>query len=1185
LLKDKRLYPIASDQLTMSNLEQKYKKLDHREHVLSRPGMYVGSIEQDVYNTWVFSEETGKFTKREIKSVPGLYKIFDEVLVNAIDQVIRLKQLIQTKQTSDEEHHKDITAVKNIKITIDKETGLISVFNDGDGIEVEKHPEHNIYIPELIFGNMLTSTNYNDEEEKIIGGQNGIGAKACNIFSKTFTIETVDHRRKKIYCQQFSNNMTERTEPLIKYCAKKPYTMITFLPDYKKFNLDGLPNDMHDLFIRRCYDICALTENDINVWVNGKKLEYKNFERYVDLYLGDKSAKFRAYEKLNDRWEVIASYTEMPGFEQVSFVNGIWTVNGGKHVDNITNQITAKLGDAIIKKKKQLDVKPQHIKNYLMLFVKSTITNPTFDSQSKECLTTPASKFGSKADIPDRFIEKLYKSELVDKIMSLCDANATKNLKKTDGKKAARVMVPKLDDANWAGTKNSHECTLILTEGLSARTMAISGLSVVGRDKYGVFPLRGKVLNVKDAQPKKIQENEEITNLKKILGLEHNKEYNDVSQLRYGHIMIMVDSDADGSHIKGLLFNVFQSLWPTLYKMQGFLTCMLTPIIKAISARQTIQFYSLTDYDNWKQIIDTSGDNLKGWKIKYYKGLGTSSETEAKQYFKEMKQVTYLYNDVCDEAIDLAFNKKRSDDRKSWLMGYNRSIILDCSQQEVSYDEFVHKELIHFSNRDLERSINHMCDGLKESTRKILFGCFKRKLYKDEIKVAQLAAYVSEISAYHHGEVSLQQAIVGMAQLFVGSNNINLLMPNGQFGTRVHGGADAASARYIFTVLNKLTRLIFREADESILNYLDDDGIQVEPEYYMPIIPMILVNGGIGIGTGFSTNVPCFNPHEVIELCEKIISKIKDVHGNIYTQEQIESLKQTVMDVELNTITPWYFGFKGSIVPHKDGVYISKGIYTWSNNQTLDITELPVGTWTDDYKEFLMNLMNNNKYLKDFESKYYAKTVNFTLKLTPNAHEELGDKFETEFKLTSTKNLSLNNIHLHSHEGAIRNFKTINDIIKNWTLIRIEKYIARRSHQLSVLNQDFTILSSKARFIQAVIDGVVKIHNMSLDNIEQQLIDQEYPQKSSSYDYLTHLPVYSFTKERKNTIDNDVVSLQQTITDLELMSVQDIWQKELDELKVALVDYYQQMSSMDCDDETNIKKPVAQRKRAPIKKI
>ena len=892
----------------VKTVEEKYKKYELLEHILALPDTYIGSIEPQKITSYVFNETSKKMDMTELTYNPGLLKCFDEVIVNAIDHSMRLK-------AEEAKGKENIKHVKNIKVTIDKETGTISVFNDGNGVDIKKHSTYgDLWVPELIFGELLTSTNYDKGEEKIWGGKNGYGSKLTNIFSKEFIVETVDHYTGKIYTQTFSNNMTDRVKPTVKASSKAPYTQITFTPDYERFGIKNITEDIYKLFHRRVIDACATTNKDVSVSFNGEKISIKDFEKYCELFL-DKKEQPLIYEACGERWEIGASISNSGSFEFLSFVNGINTIKGGKHIEYITNMITKNLVEMTLNKKKKT-VKTQHIKDNLIIFVKALIVNPSFDSQSKETLTTPVAKFGSKCELSEKFYDKLFKSGIIDKALSITEFYDKKKLVKTDGKKISRIIVPKLDDANLAGTKDSAECTIIFTEGDSAKTMATAGLSVIGRDRYGVFPLRGKILNVKDATMQKISDNNEIGAIKKILGLEQNKKYKDISELRYGSIMIMTDQDHDGSHIKGLIFNIFQSMWHELYEIPGFLTSMLTPIIKATnSKKEVIQFYNMSDYEKWSETINAKNGS---WKIKYYKGLGTSDDNEAKEYFKNMKKVTYMYDDKADEVIDLAFNKKRADDRKVWLQNYDKNNVLDYSKLNVDYKSFVDKDLIHFSNRDLQRSINHICDGLKESTRKIIYACFKRKLYTNEIKVAQLSGYVSEVSAYHHGENSLQQAIVGMAQIYVGTNNINLLCPNGQFGSRCQGGQDASSARYIFTLMSKLTRLIFKEEDNAILSYQDDDGQQIEPEYYVPVIPMILVNGGIGIGTGYSTNIPQYNPTDIIAICKMICNSIKLSEISVNSMEDIEDIYNTIEILDISEITPYYLGFKGSITKEPD---------------------------------------------------------------------------------------------------------------------------------------------------------------------------------------------------------------------------------------------------------------------------
>lgn len=399
--------------------------------------------------------------------------------------------------------------------------------------------------------------------------------------------------------------------------------------------------------------------------------------------------------------------------------------------------------------------------------------------------------------------------------------------------------------------------------------------------------------------------------------------------------MVITDQDLDGSHIKGLCINLFHAEWASLVHIPGFISFMNTPILRAKKGQQTIVFYNQGEYDAWKSTFGAQGP--QGWTIKYFKGLGTSTSAEFKEYFANKKIVDFVHNGkVSDDSIDKIFNKKRADDRKTWLENYDKSSYLDTSHKDVKYEDFINRELIHFSTYDCARSIPCMVDGMKISLRKILYSAFKRKL-TSEIKVAQFSGYVSEHSSYHHGEASLNGAIVNMAQTFVGSNNINLLEPNGQFGTRLHGGDDSASERYIFTHLNPLTRAIFPDMDDAVLNYLDDDGTMVEPDYYAPIIPFALVNGISGIGTGFSCSIPAYNPQTIIG----------------YLKNKLRELSN-----ESITFIPYYEGFKGTIASMDANKYLIKGCYEKIAEDKIRITELPVGTWTMSYISMLEGLLD-----------------------------------------------------------------------------------------------------------------------------------------------------------------------------------------------------------------------------------
>lgn len=330
------------------------------------------------------------------------------------------------------------------------------------------------------------------------------------------------------------------------------------------------------------------------------------------------------------------------------------------------------------------------------------------------------------------------------------------------------------------GLRPPTQCTLILTEGDSAKASAVAGLSVVGRQKYGVFPLRGKVMNVCDVGADKVAANAEITAIKKILGLQTGKAYASVADLRYGRVMLMTDADTDGSHIKGLVMNLFQLQWPSLLRVEGFMCTLLTPIVKAFlsssgakskgGAAAPLEFYNLGEYRRWSEshaAAEVAGTGTgKKPTLKYYKGLGTSTAEEARDWFRKMKMTVYVWEEDggrSKEALGLAFDKKRADDRKAWLAAYepdraslSAAASLGKTHTDVTYTEFVNDELIEFSNYDVLRSIPSAIDGLKVSQRKALFGCRKRNLVKGELRVAQLAAYVAEHACFHHGEASMQ---------------------------------------------------------------------------------------------------------------------------------------------------------------------------------------------------------------------------------------------------------------------------------------------------------------------------------------------------------------------------------------------------------------------------------------------
>ena len=1158
----------------LDDVSKKYQKKSQLEHIKDLPDTYIGSTIKETNSIWnLNNSEDLHIIQKEFEYVPGLRSIIEEILVNAFDNMNRVNQKNAVE-------NKRLKKVSYIKVNVNREKGEISIENDGEGIDVVLHPTEKIYVPEMIFGNLLTSGNYNKDEEKITGGKNGFGAKLTNIFSTYFEIETIDRNRKLKYKQVYRDNMSIKEEPLIKNYKEAPYTRITFIPDYAKFKLDGMSEDLELLIKKRAVDMFACSRGQLDIYFNNEKIELETFTDYMRLYLENEYPTVSC--KPNDRWEIGACMSPNFQFQQVSFTNGICTQRGGKHVDYIVKQITKRMAE-FINKKKKTDIKESFIKDNLMVFVNATIVNPGFDSQTKDTLTTLSKNFGSECHVPDAFIEKLAESGIMERALALNEFRDNQVLKKTDGVKKQRVLnIPKLIDAHFAGTKKADQCTLILTEGDSAKAMAVAGISVIpnGHDLYGIYPLRGKLLNVNDKEDLIIAKNKEICDIKNILALKEGKEYKDVSELRYGRIMLMTDSDVDGSHIKGLVIN-FLSKWTSLMNLTGFMTSLLTPIVKVWKKGikngklNGTSFYTLSAYNDWISAHNAG----KGYEIKYYKGLGSSTPQEGKEYFKAFKIVTYHWDEEASSTVNMAFAKDMANSRKTWLSDYDEDAILDINQSSVSISDFINKDLIHFSNYDNHRSIPSVFDGLKPSLRKIMYCAFKRNL-KTEIKVAQLAGYVSEHGAYHHGEASLNGAIINLAQNYVGTNNINLLMPEGQFGSRLEGGKDSAAPRYIFTYLSKITNILFNKEDIPLLKRNTDDGDLIEPVFYMPIIPTILVNGTVGIGTGWSTNIPQFNPLNIIN-----------------------NIKLLMKGEPMIPMNPWYRGFTGNIIRLGDNKWLSKGVYDVINNNTLEITELPIGYWTSDFKELLdmyekgykadLPVSTGKKTSKLAKSKLpkwaeYTEDDGKLIKSYKNQSSEANIKFIITFDskimnklLNGTDKMGLteleklfhlsssisccNTMNLYDENNKLKNFKSPEAILEYYYTHRLNYYELRRQNIINNLEQDLFLLSTKARFILDVINDDVKIRNIPKAEVIKQLETLKYPKMVNSilinmdkmtekqrndtsygsYDFLIGMPIYNLTKEKVDELLKEKENVETNLSIMKSKTDKLLWEEDL----------------------------------------
>jgi DNA topoisomerase II len=1248
----KRVKNAADNKSDNIDVEDVYEGMTLHQHILSTPDTYIGTATVDEVRLFVYDDDTDKIIEDVINYVAGFYKIFDEILINARDHTVRDK------------------TCKNLRITIDKSTGRITVWNDGNGIPVAIHKKNNIYVPEFIFGNLLTSQNYN-KKGKIVGGKNGYGAKACNIYSKEFEVHTIgadkvqiidgnivpaNDAKKAEYKQTFRNNMFDIGKPEINTKisqASKMFTQISYIPDYERFGMTGLTNDMYAFIMKRCYDIAACTPKTVNISINGVDIKCRDFKDYIRMYYPDdpKDKPKITHEKVNSRWEIGVGFSKNIGDRHVSFVNGISTFLGGTHVGHVTNNIVAKVTAFINKKKeyKSLKIMPATIKQYLTIFINCIVEDPGFNSQTKEFMNSKIADWCTcgkncedvKCDISDDFIEKLCANGLLTEVVKMSEFKEMRDLVKTDGKKVGHLRdIEKLLDASFAGKRNAHKASIFFTEGDSAKAFAVSGISVIGNERYGVFPLRGKLLNVRNASAKQLKENKEFANIKMILGLKQGMKYRDVSKLRYGSSIILTDQDPDGSHIKGLIINMLEYFWPELLQMKGFLKSYTTYIVKAWKKndkkkKNVKEFYNTTDFDDWRNI--TMKGDISAWDYKYYKGLGTSTDKEAKESFNNFEDnlVTFLWeetekynndnndDDVDDDtnldeinnardkeikklkadlkkkssnvptvrkvskdkdsndensnsndseideldqesnvneeddiqtyeymkskshtAIAKAFDESRVPLRKEWIQKFKRENLLEYKpKMQITYSDFIDRDLIAFSSLDNDRSIPSMIDGFKPSQRMILFCCIKRGRKSKEVRVAQLSGYVSENTDYHHGEASLQGAIIGLAQNFPGSNNISVIKPNGNFGYRRQGGADHASARYIHTELDPISNKIYREEDDEILDYNYIDNQKVEPNIFLPVIPIGIINGGKGIGTGFSLTAPPYNPMDVVM-----------------------NLKRMINDKEPIDMIPWYNGFKGTIEKNEKGnnKYIIRGKYAVNGNKVI-IHDIPiVNGWIEPYetkmeKKISLSKDDNNK-IDDIKKNPSNNSINMIITFKGQELQKMFKDGTLDKYLHMTQNMSVTNLHFFNAAGKLTKYDSINDIMREFYKYRLTMYEKRKAYYLLKLQNDLDISKYKVKFIKEYLAKTLLIAKKKVVEVIKQLEDKQYPklahdhrspESGRSYRYLTDMSILSLTEDKIKELEDNMETCQSLYDEYLNTPIKKLWLKEIDEFVVA----------------------------------
>ena len=1096
--------------------------MDQIDHITKRSDMYVGSLKEKM-SVELVCEET-KLAYKTIKVSPALSRIFVEILSNAIDNVTR------SKTSSNPSSY--------IKINFDAENGMISIQNDGLVIPIEKNPTTNDYNHSLIFGKLLSGSNYDDEEDRMVSGRNGLGAKLTNVFSKTFEVEGVDPEKKKRLKQVWTNNMKQTNGASIEdSTSKKGYTKVSWIVDFSKFGITEYSSDHLSLFKRYIVDSAVIC-GSIKIFLNDKLIESNSLPKYANLFVAESNNEVKnenLFLKTEDS-TVFLTNNDSGVFEAISFVNGIFTKNGGVHVDAWSEALFRPIVDKYNSrtgKQATCKINISDVKQFFRLFVVSTVIRPEFDGQEKNRLETPS----VTPVVKPSQINGILKWKIISKIDDLISAKEMIVLKKAS-KKTTSHFIDGYDAANNAGGKHSSKCTLIICEGLSAKTYAVAGLTYgipssdgkflegdAGRDFYGVLPLTGKILNVRNSTLLVTAANKVVSNLIQALGLKYGTDYSaaeNLASLNYGRVMLMADGDVDGVHIESLILNLFHHLFPSLMDTEkNFVNSMKTPIARVmLHSKKNLLFYDETRFNLWLK-----ERKEKDYKIKYYKGLGTTKIEDVPDTFGK-KMVEFQLDSLASETMNKVFLSSESNARKSWLGNYNESCQSPFSLDEqgqftqMSITDFIDNEMIKFSHADCARSIANIIDGLKESQRKILF-CVKKRNLKfsgPSLKVAQLSGYTAEHSNYHHGEQNLQETIVGMAQDFIGSNNVPLLYRDGQFGSRLDGGNDAASPRYIFTKMDEFTDRIFKADDDCVLDYLFDDGDQVQPRFYAPIIPMILVNGCVGIGTGWSSSIPNFNPSEVVN-----------------------EVKKWIDNEPSSELRPFYKQFKGSIEEITDSKWTCSGKIDRVKNDVI-ISELPVGVWTNKYKEFLEDLVVQKK-IKSFKNYSTPSSVRFVVSETSNGIScSLNN-----MKLSTT--VSTSNMVLFDAEGKIKRYSQTSEIINEFCVKRLLIYNLRKDFNVSEIQKGLDQLTNKLKFVKAVVGKKIEILDKSILSINNSLEQLDINKDADgSFESLLRISLKNFTLEKIKELEVEINRHKKQLFDLQQTDVKTIWKQELEQL-------------------------------------
>jgi DNA topoisomerase II len=1044
---------------------------------------------------------------------PAFVQIFLEVLTNAGDHARRVG-----------------TGVTKIKVDLDPVRGIVRVWNDGQGIAAEQRENlGGRYVLEAVFGQLRCGSNFKREDTGNkthggVAGAHGYGVKLTNIFSTYFHSESHDVERQCCVKQVWTGNMRNTDGPQgIKKKTKKGHTLVEYTPDWARLGVSGETEGARAAALRTLeptvWAMAAVTPSSVQVYLNGRALPVRDLKAYADLVAGHAGAvAYASGEKID-----VAVVPRRPGMPQghIAFANGI-PVPRGKHVDFAARAITKLINERVFRGK-GASITPKSLQSACLLVVSCTVREARFaGGQTKQQLDNKPSEAGWKLDLSDNkpFLAALKRSGAVEllgherEVAELREAQSkggdagNGDISVVGGTSMAAVRrlqaIPGYAHAPRA-TGRRHRAsevmplTLWIPEGDSAKGMWTQGTTPAQKEYFGCYPIKGKPLNASDKKLAELQANTELRNIVDILGLDLINPPTSPDELRYQRVVGMTDQDVDGGHIMGLLLAFFHRVCPDMVRQHpSFISRLATPLVRVepkgrAGAQPAHEFMSLRSFEQWYNAL-SARERARYHKPKHIKGLGTSTMRQSKAIFTNLDRhlIALATTPEGEALLSDCFRKKGGPEaRKALLVTHaDAPADLDYTRTQVPLEEYLRTEVMAYMYDDVMRSLPDAVDGLKPVQRKLLEALLRHygraTLASGGAKVADVAGTAVALTRYGHGEKSMEGAIFTAGAPYTGGNNIYLCLPLGNFGDR-HGNA-AASSRYTFTGPPDILRALLPAEDMPLLERAVEEGVVVEPRRFVPVLPLLLINGCVGIGTGWSTNVPMHDPCDLVAWARAHITRLR-----------AERSGSTLPLLSYPPLAPAICGFHGTRTDVGGGRWQFDGVVELlEDGHTVHVTDLPVRT-----DEFLLGGSKRRDPTKSelawmerhphvVEGLSGGDSVNLFLRF----QDAVAPDVLTELKARARLMVDWSNAHaFDAHTVPPRLFSGAEEVCALHAEHRLALNVRRRDYMLASLRREETELANKIRFLGAGpenIDDYVVVRHRPRAEIDAELAAKMY---------------------------------------------------------------------------------------------